>query len=91
MSSSASSCVWTWSFSSVSFTEGALLKSLRISSSDHPSALSMTVTFWRRFRSIRTPTVSFLSTSNSSHAPRPGMIFAMKTSLSVVLSNSRLK
>ena len=46
---------------------------------------------WRRLRSMRTPTVSFLSTSNSSHAPRLGMIFAMKTSLSVVLSSSRLK
>ena len=77
MSSSASSWVSTWSFSSVSWIEGALSNSVRISSALQPSAFSSTVTFWRRLRSIRTPTVSFLSTSNSSQAPRPGMIFAM--------------
>ena len=51
-----------------------------------PSALSSTVTGWRRLRSMRTPTVSRLSTSNSSHAPRDGMILTEKTSLSVDLS-----
>src|SRR5919204_5698118 len=35
---------------------------------------------------MRTPTVSRLSTSNSSHAPRLGMILTLYTSLSVVLS-----
>ena len=45
----------------------------RICSLVQPSALSSTVTGWRRLRSIRTPTVSRLSTSNSSQAPRPGM------------------
>jgi hypothetical protein len=35
---------------------------------------------------MRTPTVSRLSTSNSSHAPRLGMILTLKTSLSVALS-----
>ena len=82
MSSSASSCVSTWSFSSVSWIDGALSKTLRISSRVQPSAFRSTVMSWRRLRSMRTPTVSFLSTSNSSQAPRPGMIFAMKTYLS---------
>ena len=54
--------------------------------SSQPSALSSTVTGWRRLRSMRTPTVSRLSTSNSSHAPRDGMILTEKTSLSVDLS-----
>ncbi len=91
MSSRASSCVSTWSFSSVFWIEGALSNSVRISSVVQPSAFSSTVTSWRRLRSMRTPTVSFLSTSNSSQAPRLGMIFAMKISLSEVLSSSRLK
>ena len=39
-----------------------------------------------RFRSRRTPTWSRLSISNSSHAPRDGMIFAVKMSLSEVRS-----
>ena len=91
MSSSASSWVSTWSFSSVFWMDWALSNSARISSAVQPSAFSSTVTFWRRLRSMRTPTVSFLSTSNSSQAPRQGMTFAMKTSLSVVLSSSRAK
>ena len=91
MSSRASSCVSKWSFSRVFWMETALWKSLTISSALNPSALRKTVTFCRRFRSIRTPTVSFLSTSNSSQAPLDGMILAMKTSLSVVLSGSLLK
>ena len=42
-----------------------------------PSAFSSTVTGWRRLRSMRTPTVARLSTSNSSHAPRPGMTLTL--------------
>ena len=77
MSSSASAWVSVWSFSRVARIEGALFVSLRISSLLQPSAFRKVVTYWRRLRSMRTPTVSFLSTSNSSHAPRPGMILAM--------------
>ena len=51
-----------------------------------PSAFSSTVTGWRRFRSMRTPTVSRLSTSNSSHAPRDGMTFTECSGRSVDLS-----
>jgi hypothetical protein len=61
-------------------------KRSRIASVVQPSAFSSTVTGWRRLRSIRTPTVSRLSTSNSSQAPRLGMTLTLKTSLSVVLS-----
>ena len=71
--------------------ETALSKSFRISAALNPRAFKKTVMCCRRLRSIRTPTVSFLSTSNSSQAPRDGMILAMKMSLSVVLSGSLLK
>jgi len=40
--------------------------------SSQPSALSSTVTLCLRFRSMRTPTASRLSISNSSQAPRGG-------------------
>ncbi len=60
--------------------------------SPKPSALSRTVTGCLRFRSTRTYTMSFLSTSNSSHAPRPGIILASTTSFSGwVLSGLMLK
>ncbi|CPU16189.1 Uncharacterised protein [Mycobacteroides abscessus] len=51
-----------------------------------PSAFSSTVTGWRRLRSMRTPTVSRLSTSNSSQAPRPGMTLTLCRVFSVDLS-----
>jgi hypothetical protein len=47
--------------------------SSRIFASSQPSALSRTVTFCLRLRSMRTPTLSRLSISNSSQAPRLGM------------------
>ena len=50
--------------------------------SPKPSALSRTVTGCLRLRSMRTYTMSFLSTSNSSHAPRPGIILASTMSFS---------
>ena len=56
-----------------------------------PSALSSTVAFCLRLRSTRTPTLSRLSISNSSQAPRLGMTLAVKTSLSDVLSAVRSK
>ena len=57
-----------------------------ISSVVQPKAFSSTVTGWRRLRSMRTPTVSRLSTSNSSHAPRDGMILTECRGRSVDLS-----
>ena len=51
-----------------------------------PRAFSRTVTGWRRLRSMRTPTVSRLSTSNSSHAPREGMTFTPCSGRSVEVS-----
>ena len=86
MSSSASSWPAVWSFSSVASMVSEKPKRAEICSADQPSAFSSTVTGWRRLRSMRTPTVSRLSTSNSSHAPREGMILTEKTSLSVDLS-----
>ena len=56
-----------------------------------PMALSSTVTGCLRLRSRRTPTWSRLSTSSSNQAPREGMIFAEKISLSEVLSGVRSK
>ena len=56
-----------------------------------PSALRKTVTDCFRLRSTRTPTASRLSISNSSQAPREGMTFAVKMSLSEVLSGVRSK
>src|SRR6266571_8064871 len=55
--------------------------------SSQPSALSSTVTDWRRLRSMRTPTVSRLSISNSSQAPRDGITLQENRSLSDVLSS----
>ena len=66
-------------------------KRSRISSAVMPRALSSTVTGCLRLRSTRTATRSFLSISNSSQAPRLGMILATKTSLSVALSTERSK
>ncbi|CPU65516.1 Uncharacterised protein [Mycobacteroides abscessus] len=83
--------MWTWSFSSVSSTDGKSANCSRISDSVRPSALSSTVTDCLRLRSTRTPTASRLSISNSSQAPRDGMIFAEKMSLSLVLSAARSK
>src|SRR5262245_19662998 len=54
-------------------------------------ALSSTVTAWRRLRSMRTPTVSRLSMSNSSQAPRLGMTLTEVRSRSDVLSGSFVK
>ena len=51
--------------------------SSRICSSVQPSALSSTVTFCLRLRSRRTPTMSRLSISNSSQAPRDGISLAV--------------
>ena len=53
-----------------------------------PMALRKWVTDCLRLRSMRTPTASRLSISNSSHAPREGMIFAPKVSLSDERSES---
>jgi hypothetical protein len=82
--------------SSVSFSRVAIIdsnspNSSRICSAVQPSALRKTVTDCLRLRSIRTPTRSFLSTSNSSQAPRLGMIFEEKISLSEVFSIVRSK
>ncbi len=66
-------------------------KCSRMRSADQPSALSSTVTGWRRLRSMRTPAVERLSTSNSSQAPRPGMTLTPYTSTSEVLSSVRSK
>ena len=63
-----------------------LVSRMRLSSSSSdspkPSALSSIVTGCLRLRSMRTYTTSFLSTSNSSHAPRPGIILASTMSFS---------
>ena len=91
MSSSASSWVVVWSFSRVSIIDSYSPNSSRICSSVQPSALSSTVTFCLRLRSRRTPTMSRLSISNSSQAPRDGITFAVKMSLSEVLSAVRSK
>ena len=61
-------------------------KRSRICSLLQPSALSSTVTAWRRLRSMRTPTVSRLSMSNSSHAPRLGITLTLCSTFSVDLS-----
>ena len=63
----------------------------RICASVQPRAFSSTVTDCLRLRSTRTPTMSRLSISNSSQAPRLGMTLAVKTSLSEVLSAVRSK
>src|SRR5881398_849967 len=70
MSSSASSWPAMWSFSSVVIISSDQPNRSRIRSLVQPIALSRTVTAWRRLRSMRTPTVSRLSMSNSSQAPR---------------------
>lgn len=74
------------SFSSVPIMISEKPKRSTICSLVQPSALSSTVTGWRRLRSIRTPTVSRLSTSNSSHAPRPGITLTLCSVFSVDLS-----
>ncbi len=61
-------------------------KRSRICSLLQPSALRSTVTAWRRLRSMRTPTVSRLSMSNSSHAPRLGITLTLCSTFSVDLS-----
>ena len=76
----------TPSFSSVDIIISEKPNRSTICSVVHPNALSSTVTGWRRFRSIRTPTVSRLSTSNSSQAPRDGMTFTECSGRSVDLS-----
>ena len=91
MSSRASSWPAVASFSRVASSVSEKLNFSWICSVVQPRAFSSTVTGWRRLRSMRTPTVSRLSTSNSSHAPRLGMILTLKTSLSVVLSTDRSK
>jgi len=70
---------------------GKSAKISRISDSAMPRALRNTVTDCLRLRSTRTPTASRLSISNSSQAPREGMTFVEKTSLSEVLSATRSK
>ena len=91
MSSRASSCPAVESFSRVASSVSEKWNFSWICSVVQPSAFSRTVTGWRRLRSMRTPTVSRLSTSNSSQAPRLGMILTLKTSLSVALSTERSK
>ena len=68
-----------WSFSSVVIISSDQPNRSRIWSSLQPMALSRTVTAWRRLRSMRTPTVSRLSMSNSSQAPRLGMTLTLTT------------
>ena len=80
-----------WSFSRVAISVSDQPKCSRMRSVVQPSALSSTVTGWRRLRSMRTPTVERLSTSNSSHAPRPGITLTPYTSTSEVLSSVRSK
>ncbi|CAM5242220.1 hypothetical protein SFUMM280S_03710 [Streptomyces fumanus] len=91
MSSSASSWPWVWSFSRVARIDSYSPNSSRICSVVQPSALSRTVTDCLRLRSMRTPTMSRLSISISSQAPRDGMILAEKMSLSDVLSMEESK
>src|SRR6478752_7714040 len=86
MSNSASSVPAVLSFSSVPIMISEKPKRSTICSLLQPSALSSTVTGWRRLRSMRTPTVSRLSTSNSSHAPRPGITLTLCSVFSVDLS-----
>ncbi len=86
MSSSASSVPAVLSFSSVDIMISEKPNRSMICSLVQPSALSSTVTGWRRLRSMRTPTVSRLSTSNSSHAPRPGITLTLCSVFSVDLS-----
>src|ERR1700750_413548 len=59
--------------------------------SSQPRAFSSTVTDCLRLRSMRTPTLSRLSISNSSHAPRDGITLQLQMSLSEVLSTWRAK
>ena len=91
MSLSASSLVRIASFSRGCSVESKPANFSRISSVVRPRALRKTVTDCLRLRSMRTPTWSRLSTSNSSHAPRLGMMRAVYTSLSVVFSIWRSK
>ena len=77
MSSRASRWASVWSFSRVSIIDSYWPNSSRICSLVQPRALSSTVTFCLRLRSRRTPTMSRLSISNSSQAPRLGMTFAV--------------
>ena len=86
MSRSASSFERIVSFDSVSSIESKPANSARMSSLVRPRALRKTVTDCLRLRSMRTPTWSRLSISNSSHAPRLGMMRAETMSLSEVLS-----
>src|SRR3984957_13187663 len=86
MSNSASSVPRVLSFSSVASMISENPNRSMICSVVQPSALSSTVTGWRRLRSMRTPTVSRLSTSNSSQAPRPGMTLTLCSVFSVDLS-----
>ena len=55
---------------------------LRTSSRVYPTAKSRVVTGSLRLRSMRTLTTPFLSISSSTHEPRAGMRFAMKTCFS---------
>ena len=73
MSSSASSWPAVWSFSRVARIDSYPPNLSRIFASSQPSAFSRTVTLCLRLRSMRTPTLSRLSISNSSHAPLLGM------------------
>ncbi len=91
MSRSASSFVRIVSLDSVSSIDSKPANSFRISSEVSPRALRNTVTDCLRLRSMRTPTWSRLSISNSSHAPRLGMMRAETMSLSLVLSATRSK
>ncbi len=91
MSSSASSWLPMWSFSKVVIISSDQPNRSRIRSSLQPMAFRRTVTAWRRLRSMRTPTVSRLSMSNSSQAPRLGMTLTLVRSRSEVLSGSLVK
>jgi hypothetical protein len=89
MSMYAASTLSVLSFSSVLRIDSngcPLASVMRLSSSSSvspkPSAFSRIVTGCLRLRSTRTYAMSFLSTSNSSHAPRPGMILASMISFS---------
>jgi hypothetical protein len=88
---SACSSVAVVSFSSVSWMKTELSNSLRIASfelvsslkpvegSSSGSARSNVVIGSFRFRSMRAYTMPFLSISSSSHDPREGIRFAVKT------------
>src|ERR1700691_3624934 len=86
MSSSASSVPAVLSFSSVDIIISEKPNRSVICSFVQPNALSSTVTGCRRLRSMRTPTVSRLSTSNSSQAPRLGITLTLCSIFSVDLS-----